>query len=236
MRYSTLLLDLDHTLFDSAACEVVSFESTLRAQGVEDPLRHLSTYVAINESLWKSVERGERTPQEVHVARFERLVTTIRLDADPGPIAEAYAAGLGANGELFPGARDVIEQLAGQATLALVTNGLSEVQRARIERLDLEQYFDAVVISAEIGVAKPSREIFDAVFDALDFPDKETALMVGDSLSSDIRGGADYGIATCWYNPHGKTAGADDGVSHEITHLEQLPALARGDQADASPS
>lgn len=225
MSYKTLLLDLDHTLFDTATCERVSFEQTLDAEGVDNPLGHLPTYVEINESLWRSVERGELTPQDVRVTRFERLVTKIGIDANPEAMADRFALGLGANGELYPGARNVLDRLAEKATLGLVTNGLSDVQRARIARLDIEKYFRVIVISAEIGVAKPATEIFDIAFAALGSPDKHTAVMVGDSLSSDIRGGTNYGIATCWYNPHGKTAGHDAEVSHEISHLEQLPAV-----------
>ena len=226
MRYATLLLDLDHTLFDSDTCELAAFEETLRAVGVDEPLRHYKTYVEINRSLWSSVERSEITPEDVRVTRFERLITEIGLDANPEYMADTFVVELGAKGDLYSGAREVLEQLAQQATLAMITNGLSEVQRARIERLDIEQYFDAIVISAEIGASKPGSEIFAATFRALGSPSKDTALMVGDSLTSDIRGGANYGIATCWYNPQGKTADTDARVNHEITRLDQLPAIA----------
>ena len=229
MRYTTLLLDLDHTLFDTAVSEKAAFEATLGAEGVDEPLRHLEVYIEINLALWAAVERGELTPQEVHVLRFERLAAAIGLDTEPEPMAARFAVGLGAHGELFDGARDVLGRLAERVSLALVTNGLSEVQRARIERLDIGHFFHAVLISAELGVAKPARAMFDAAFDALASPDKKTALMVGDSLSSDIRGGADYGIATCWYNPQGKSADPDVRISHEITRLEQLVVLAAGD-------
>jgi YjjG family noncanonical pyrimidine nucleotidase len=226
MRYTTLLLDLDHTLFDSDTCELAAFEKTLGAVGVDEPLRHHQTYVEINRSMWSSVEQGEITPADVRVTRFERLITEIGLDANPESMADTFVLELVANGDLYTGAREVLEELARQATLAMVTNGLSEVQRARIERLDIEQYFDAIVISAEIGASKPGSEIFDATFRALGSPTKDTALMIGDSLASDIRGGANYGIATCWYNPQGKIADPDAGVNHEITRLDQLPAIA----------
>jgi len=228
MRYDTLLFDLDHTLFDSHTCEIKAFEETLRAVGVDEPLRHHETYVGINKPLWSSVERGEITPDDVRVTRFERLIAEIGLDANPERMAEGFELGLGAKGDLYPGAREVLEQLVQRTTLALVTNGLSGVQRDRIERLDIEQYFDAIVISAEIGASKPGREIFDATFRALGSPSKDGALMVGDSLTSDIRGGANYGIATCWYNPQGKTADPDASVNHEISRLDQLPAIATG--------
>ena len=195
------------------------------------PLQHHETYVGINKPLWYSVERGEITPQDVRVTRFERLTIEIGLDANPEHMAESLETSLGAKGGLYRGARDVLEKLARQAKLALVTNGLSGVQRARIERLDIGKYFDAIVISAEIGVSKPGAEFFDATFRALGSPPKDTTLMVGDSLSSDIRGGANYGIATCWYNPKGKSADLEAGIHHQISGLDQLPAIAIGDSA-----
>ena len=116
----------------------------------------------------------------------------------------------------------VLELLQPRVALALISNGLSEVKRPQIERFGFDRIFDAIVISAEVGAAKPSREIFDIAFDLLGKPPKESALMVGDSLTSDIKGGADYGIATCWYNPNGEVAGPDDRITHEIASLKEL--------------
>ena len=112
--------------------------------------------------------------------------------------------------------------------MALVTNGLSEVQRARVDRLGIGEYFDAIVISAEVGVAKPGTEIFDIVFEALNFPSKESAVMVGDSLSSDMQGGTNYGIATCWYNPNGQSVQRADQLAHEIEDLTELLGVVGG--------
>lgn len=231
MRYRTLLFDLDHTLFDSETCELQAFEETLLVVGVEEPLQHHETYVGINKPLWYSVERGELTPDEVRVTRFERLIAAIGLDGNAEHMAARFETALGAKGDLYPGVREVLEKLAPRAKLALVTNGLSGVQRARIERLDIGKYFDAIVISAEIGASKPGAAFFDATFRALGYPTKDTTLMVGDSLSSDIRGGANYGIATCWYNPKGKTADSETEIHHEISRLDQLPAIAMGESA-----
>ena len=225
MRYSTFLLDLDHTLFDSDTSEEQAFAHTMHAANVEDAERYRQTYREINLALWARVERHELTPQQVRGMRFEQLVREERIDADPEEMAQNFVAALGANGELYEGVREVLDRLNGRVSLALVTNGLSEVQRARIERLDIDRYFDAVVISAEVGTAKPGSEIFDITFEALDFPDKNTAVMVGDNLSSDIRGGVGYGIAACWYNPQGRAAESPHGAAHEITDMSELLGL-----------
>ncbi len=226
MRYTTLLFDLDNTLFDAATSEPAAFDHALRTGGVADPQRHLPTYVEVNLALWAAVERQELTPNDVQARRFADLVKAEGLSADPQVIADAFVFGMGAFGDLYPAAREVLRDLATKAKLGLVTNGLGEVQRARIKRLDLEPLFDTIVISGEVGTAKPGTKIFDIAFDALRWPAKESALMIGDSLSSDIAGGANYGIATCWYNPSRKPAPPGSPVDHSITALDQLPGLA----------
>ena len=223
-----MLFDLDHTLMDSDASEALAFERAMRLIGIEEPQRHMPDYDRINKALWLAVERQEITPADVHIARFEQLIAGAGLVADPLEMGNAFADGMGMFGDLYPGAREMLDAVAGVARLGLVTNGLSDIQRARLERLDIARYFDAIVISGEVGSSKPHAAIFDIAFQQLGMPAKETALMVGDSLSSDIRGGADYGIATCWYNWRGATAGKSDRVDHEIATLDQLGSLIVG--------
>ncbi|MEX0708293.1 MAG: YjjG family noncanonical pyrimidine nucleotidase [Woeseia sp.] len=225
MPYSTFLIDLDHTLFDSDASELAAFSRTLGIAGVQPDDGQVEAFRRINLELWRQVELGQMIPQQVKLRRFERLVEELALDADAGAMAEAYVAGLANNGELYPGALEVLEALAESASLALVTNGLGEVQRARIERTGIRSYFDAIVISAEVGTAKPAQDIFNIAFDQLGAPQKETAVMVGDNLASDIRGGTNYGISTCWYNPRRRQPGPDDRITHEIHALDGLLAL-----------
>jgi 2-haloacid dehalogenase len=222
MGYTTILLDFDHTLLDFAASEREAFVVTLRNQGIDDPMDAFGVYQGINRGLWKQVEQGEIPPDAVRERRFELLLKQFGRDGDTAQMAEDYIAGLATYGDLYPGTIEVLEKLEPLAKLALLSNGLSEVKRPQIERFGFERFFDAIVISAEIGFAKPHPEIFDITFAMLGNPPKATALMVGDSLTSDIKGGADYGIATCWYNPEGKEPGSDDRITHEISNLEQL--------------
>jgi YjjG family noncanonical pyrimidine nucleotidase len=222
VRYSALLFDLDHTLLDSDASEIAAYAHTMALIGLADPDDHFERYLRINHEMWAAVERGELQPSDVRHGRFERFTAELGIDADPMAMADAFVWGLGAYGELYDGARAVLEELAARASLALVTNGLSEVQRARLERLDLGRFFDAVVISSEVGVTKPRPEIFDVTFGRLGTPPKLSAVMIGDSLTSDMRGGRDYGIATCWFNRRGESAGPDDVITHEIARLADL--------------
>src|SRR5262249_52082133 len=159
--------------------------------------------IQINRALWARLERGEITGAQVRIVRFEQLVATTGIAASPQALADAFACGLGAYGELYPGVREVLDALVAEPTvsLALVTNGLSEIQRTRIGRLGLGRYFQAIAISSELGTAKPASAIFEIALAGLGAPAKHSVLMVGDSLSSDIQGGRNAGIATCWYNP-----------------------------------
>ena len=229
MPYSTLLFDLDHTLFDSDASEFAAFDTTMRAAGFDTPFDHFATYQRINLDLWAGVERGEVQPIDVRRVRFERLFSEVDVDANVEEMATLFVTSLGENGDLYPGVIELLDRLEPHARLGLVTNGLSDVQRARLERVGIADCFEAVVISSEVGVTKPGREIFDIAFARLGAPPVGTALMIGDSLTSDIAGGANYGMATCWYNPQGRMRGPADIVTHEIADLTDLiPIVTEG--------
>jgi 2-haloacid dehalogenase len=224
MQYATYLFDLDHTLFDSDAAEAAAFDDTLKSAGADNPSDYFATFTSINTDLWAKVEQGVLSPNEVRHLRFEMLIEATDLDADGVELGDRYVRGMGNNGELYLGAMGVLDTLAASATLALVTNGIGEVQRTRIDRIGIEHHFDAIVISGEVGKAKPGTEIFDITFEQLGGPDKATALMIGDNLGSDILGGVNYGIDTCWYNPDLRNSNGLP-ITHEIGDLSELPGL-----------
>ncbi len=228
MRYPTLLFDLDHTLIDSDESERLAYEHTMATIGLAEPGTHFDRYVSINRSMWSAVEAGEMQPSEVRHRRFEQFTAELDIDADPHEMADAFVWGLGNFGELYHGAREVLDALAGDAVLAMVTNGLSDVQRARIDRLDLGDYFQTVIISSEVGATKPRPEIFDLAFEGLGRPERSEALMIGDSLTSDIAGGRNSGVDTCWYNRHGAPRPEGTEITHEIGELCELPAIVTG--------
>lgn len=225
MAYSTVLLDLDHTLFDFDGSERLAFARMMQVAGASELDGSFDRYKTINGALWKSVERGEILARDVRHRRTELLVEALELDADPAVLADEFVAGLGDYGELYDGARDALVALAATSTLAMVTNGLGDVQRAKIDRLALGQYFEGVVISGEVGVSKPRSEIFGLALEAVGNPEKASVLMVGDSLSSDMAGGAAFGVDTCWYNPSGGRNRSGVSVTHEIDDLAQLSAV-----------
>jgi len=224
MPYTTLLFDLDYTLFDSETSEPAAFAYTCEAFGLQPTNALVDSFLSINKRLWAAVESGEFTPNDVRTLRFVELAASNGLSADPVEMADTYVYGLGAFGALYPGAREMLERVDETATLALITNGIGEVQRARIERLDLDQYFDAIVISGEVGTAKPGSQIYDITYAELGEPHRTTSLMIGDSLSSDIQGGIGYGIDTCWLDK-AVSPSPPVPVTHHIHHLAEIPAI-----------
>lgn len=222
MTYTTILLDNDHTLVDSDTSEVEAFCLAMRNQGIADPMTHFETYKRINMGLWRQAELGEIQPDDIRELRFQLLLERLGVAGDTATMADDFIWGFANYGDLYPGVWEVLEQLSERVQLGLLSNGLSEVQRPRIDRLGMGHFFDAIVISSEVGTTKPGTAIFDIIFERLGNPPKESALMVGDSLTSDIKGGTNYGIDTCWYNPDGKASGPDDQITHEIRKLEEL--------------
>ncbi len=226
MTYDTLLFDFDHTLFDFDASEATAFTRTMAAHRMPDTPSSAATYQSINRRLWDEVEQGAMAADAVRALRFELLIEAVDGDADADAMADTFVRELGAGGDLYPGAREILDLLSASATLALVSNGLGEVQRARIDRLDIAHYFDAIVISGEVGAAKPGSEIFDITFDQLGNPARSGAVMIGDSLRSDMAGGKNYGIDTCWYNPRQEPI--PEGITRHVIELDDLRTLVGG--------
>lgn len=219
MEFTTILFDLDHTLLDSHESEELAFDDTMRSIGIEGPEAVLPTYRTINSALWRKVELGELGPNEVSRLRFVELLDELELEGDPDAMGERFRRGLGAFGELYSGASELLEAL-GHARLGLVTNGIGQVQRDRLKRLDLNDHFDGVAISGEVGVAKPDPAIFNHLgFGAID---PATTIMIGDSLTSDIAAGARAGFTTCWYNPNGAPMNGEHPPTITIDALVQI--------------
>jgi 2-haloacid dehalogenase len=227
-RYRTLLFDLDHTLFDFDTSEQHAFAAALGVVGIDEDASHLPTYQRLNTALWAAAERGEIRSSEIRNLRFTQLAHELGIDADEATVtamADAFVHGLGAHGDLYPGVADLLDSLAGDVSMAIVSNGLGEVVHARVERLGMAEWFDVVIVSSEVGVSKPHAGIFDAAFAALGEPERGTTVMIGDSLTSDVAGGAAYGLDTVWYNRRGIDACPHEPITHEIRDLSDLTRI-----------
>lgn len=156
------------------------------------------------------------------------LFDAIGVDSDPDAFSRRYLANLALGTELVEGAEHLVKSLHGRVGLLLITNGLADVQRPRFARSTLGRFFSHVVISEEVGVAKPDPAIFDVAFAKMGTPRKADVLIVGDSLTSDIKGGLDYGIGTCWFNPGKKPNGSGVVPQYEVSELKDLLPLLEG--------
>lgn len=227
-RYPWLLFDADDTLFDYGRAEAEAIRGAFDAHGVAFEDQWLSAYQAVNSRTWRALEEGRVTPARLRVQRFEELFAELGLSLDPVAFSAIYLARLAMQAQLIDGALEVVDALRADHRLAIITNGLSDVQRPRLARSPLAGVVEHLIISEEVGAAKPDPAIFAVALARMGGPERRDVLVIGDSLSSDIAGGVAAGLDTCWLNPHAKPRGAGPAPTHEIRRLEDLlPLLGR---------
>ena len=223
--FEFLFLDLDDTILDFGKAESVAIEKTLLFAGIDPTQENKALYSRINKGFWEALERGEVTRDALKVLRFARLFETLGVNADPQKASDEYIRLLGIGHYFLPGAEQAVESLSKKYRLFLASNGNASVQKGRMTSANLYRFFEKVFVSEEIGVNKPSAEYFERAFAQIPSFDKSKAIIVGDSLTSDIRGGNNAGIATCWVNPRGLPRRDDIHVDFEIKALSELQAL-----------
>jgi YjjG family noncanonical pyrimidine nucleotidase len=220
--YHTLLFDADGTLFDYDRAETWALAETFAQYGQAFQNGYSQTYRRVNDPLWDAFEQGAITQDRLKVLRFELWFEELGFDIDPAAFSDSYSRQLGKATFLIDGAEEIVATLSNGYRLFIITNGLTDVQRPRFGASTIGHYFSDWVISEEVGFAKPDPCIFDIVFERMGRPPRESVLIIGDSLSSDMAGGIAYGIDTCWYNPAGREADPALSVTHEIRDLAQL--------------
>ena len=219
-----LFLDLDDTILDFHKAERIAISKTIRDFGVEPTEEILSLYHKINKWHWEQLELGKLTRAEVLVNRFGVLFEKLGYNVDAAACAKAYEKNLSIGHYFLPGAEEAVDRLSKKYRLFLASNGTASVQKGRMTSANLYRFFETVFVSQEIGYNKPSLDYFNACFATIPGFDKEKAMIVGDSLSSDIRGGINAGIKTVWVNPNHLDCG-ETKPDHEIESLSQLEAL-----------
>lgn len=223
-----LFLDLDDTILDFHKAERIAINKTLSSFGLEPTEEVLSRYHVINKAHWEMLERGELTRAEVQWKRFAALFREFGMDVDPHGCAARYMENLSIGHYFLPRAEETVEYLSKRYRLFLASNGNASVQKGRMTSANLYRFFEQVFVSEEIGHNKPSKAYFDACFARIPGFDPNKALMVGDSLTSDIRGGNNAGLRTCWVNPGHNPRNPQIHVDYEIEYLHQLPKLLEG--------
>jgi len=226
--YTWLFFDADRTLFDYDTAERKALGAALAEEGISVSAEHLDVYRTVNEALWRRFELGGVTQDTVRVERFRQFAKRFEMTFDPAEFSDRYVKRLSERADLIEDAEDVIRALHGTVGLLLLTNGMPEVQRPRVANSPLRNLFQHVVISEEVGAAKPDRRIFEFAMQSAGYPSASQVLMVGDSLSSDIEGAVRYGIDSCWFNPSGKKNDTSFRPTYEIGTLRELIPLLKG--------
>ena len=219
-----LFLDLDDTILDFQKAEHIAVKKTLQDYGVDPTEAVCSRYSQINRAHWEALERKELTREQVLVGRFATLFRELGVEANAVECARRYENNLSVGHYFLPGALEAVQRLAKKYKLYIASNGTKKVQTSRLESADIGKYFQNIFISQDMGADKPSMAYFEACFDRIPGFDPGKAMIVGDSLSSDIQGGINAGIATCWVNPNHKEA-KNIQPDYQIEALSQLEAL-----------
>lgn len=227
MKFKYILFDADNTLLDFGAAERQAFFVTAEEFGVAPTEEHLALYSGINDALWKQIEKGEVTNAEMQRLRFTRFLEAAGAPGDGMKMNEAYVRNLSLGSQTLPGAFEAVENAKREHTVAIITNGIPAVQRSRYAKSGLDVLFgENLFISGELGADKPSVAYFDEVCVRLGIEDRSEALVVGDSLTSDILGGNRAGIPTCWLSfgkpiPE-KAAAKPDYIIEDVRGLAAL--------------
>lgn len=224
-KYTWILFDADGTLFDYNRAEQFALEKSFATHAISYAPQYLQEYARVNKGIWQEFEQGQITAEALRAERFRRLFSVIGVSCDPAAFSATYLEKLSQADFLIDGAFELVDDLSHVYKLAVVTNGLTDVQRSRFGKSPITQYFSVIVISEEIGAVKPDSAYFDHVFDLMGHPERKSVLIIGDSLSSDIQGGINYGIDTCWYNPFNLPYILAVPPTHTITELSDLRTL-----------
>lgn len=220
--YDLLIFDADHTLWDFDKAEKEAIKYLFVDIGEEFKETYLEIYRKINFKLWKRFELNELTQSEIKLDRFRLFFEALEINTNYEIHAEKFLEYLSKGQDLLSGAFDLIDDLAKRYKLALLTNGISKVQHPRYENSEIYGYFKAFVVSGDIGINKPSAKIFDLTIEKCGIIDRNKVLMIGDSLTSDIKGGLNAKINTCWFNPNKIKNNSDILPKFEIHELNEL--------------
>ncbi len=221
------LWDVDGTLLDFLAAERAAIRSCFAIFDLgECTDAMLEEYSAINVRWWQALERGEKSKTEILVGRFLEFFQNHGIDpAAAVPFNEEYQIRLGDTIVFSEGALETVRALRGRVIQCAVTNGTKIAQQRKLRRSGLDALLDYIFISEDLGAEKPSPAFFDRVFEALPGISRSEALIVGDSLTSDIRGGLNAGVRTVWYDPWDREPPPDLRIDHRIRSLREVPAL-----------
>ena len=221
-RYKVLLFDSDNTLFNHNAHEKLALAEAFAEYG--EPLKEgvYELYHEINANCWKEFELGVIHPRGLFIERFDRLAKKTNASFDPERMNAIFTPALGRQSVPFEDSYEVCEKLSKTHTLYIITNGTHSIQLYRYERSPLRPFFSGIFTAESMGANKPKAEFFENVLRQIGNPPKSDCIVIGDSLTSDMQGGVNAGIDTCWFNPNALKNPYDFSVTYEIRSLREL--------------
>lgn len=227
-KYTTVLFDADNTLLDFDKDENCALRKTMELYGVPVTEENIKTYVEINQGMWKAIERGELTKPELKRTRFKKFFEAInfRCDTDPFTVNEKYLSLLGEGGNTLEGAAELCRELKEKGyDLYIVTNGIEKTQKNRLTKSGLLPFFTEIFVSETIGHQKPKKEYFDYVLSHIKEKDIDKIILVGDSLTSDIKGAMNVGLESVWLNLKGKELPEEYKPDYVISDVREVRGI-----------
>ncbi|MBF0780132.1 MULTISPECIES: YjjG family noncanonical pyrimidine nucleotidase [unclassified Granulicatella] len=222
-KYKTILFDIDDTLLDFQLAQQTAFKKLLEYFNIPYCSKHYLDYQEINKQLWSQYEQGTLSKSEVLSQRFSLFFKRFNLEIDANHTDVLYRQWLSSGNQLFSDTLHVVQTLAKTHQLAIITNGVHDTQISRLKNNQLYPFFkERIFISDSIGYQKPDIRFFDYVLDALTITDKQSVLIIGDSLQADIYGGNLSQIDTCWITPKHRSYSKNICPTHVISSLSEL--------------
>ena len=221
MKYDWILFDADDTLFHFDAFK--GMQLMFERMGVAFTLDDFEQYQRINTPLWVDYQNGTITANDIKHIRFKGYAD--QFNTTTSTINSAFLDAMADICSMIPHARELLDALSGKAKLGIITNGFTELQEVRLARMGLSDVFDHVIISEQVGIAKPDQGIFNYAMEKMGHPCKRKVLMVGDNLHSDVLGGMNSGIDTCWLNSTNQPSCLEIEPSYTVTCLRELRSI-----------
>lgn len=220
-----VFMDIDNTLLDFHLNAYYALKDAFKACDLEFKEEYFDTFLKVNDGLWEKIEKKTLTRAELKVIRFQLVFKAVGVVGDSVLGEEVFRKKLYEYAYPIDGAMDVLRYLCGKYRMFAASNAIEKQQIARLKRAGMHDLFEKLFISEGIGHDKPSKEFFDYCFSLVDGVTPQEAVMIGDSLSADIKGGKDYGLTTVWFNRHGKNNPNPDCVDYEVKSLEDIKKI-----------
>ncbi len=231
MKFTTIFMDADNTIFDFPVCEYNALKNTVEKYGLDFNDYVYKSFSAINDRLWKEFELNKTTRSELKIQRFRELIEKcFHGFGNVSELAGEYVVQLSKQGVLIDGAYEALKELSKVFDIYIITNGLKLVQRGRFARTNITSFIKKIYISEEIGYQKPMKEFFDYVLSDIKEKDTDKILVVGDSLTSDMQGGKNAGLTTCLYDPQNNTEMPDKLCDYRINSLFEIKDISAEDK------